>query len=714
MPKALIVDDEITNRILLSKILSSRGYGIFEAANGIEALEQIEKETPDIIISDIMMPVMDGFTLLRVLQKNSKTKAIPFIFYTAVYVSKEDQELGLALGALRFLIKPIEPNEFLCELEAALKEVEPHKLKPAVTAMEDQEYLTKYSERVFHKLESKIKELEIEIEKRTKIEDKLGMYMEKQAVLVELSQLVLNDADIPDLMNHVVGLAGKTLNAEYSAIFELLPDESKLVLRSGTGWKQELIDSAMVDADERSHAGFTLHTNEPVILENADTEERFKLSPLLIDQEIKSGMTVIITGRERPFGILGVHTTHLRHFTADDIIYIQNVANTLSLAIEHRKVEDDLRKSEENYRSLYEEAPNAYFSVGANGKIIKANRRAAEMLGFTRSELLGKPARELYADTPSGKDSAKKLFKAFLAEKEIRGEELEMQKKDGSSVWVALSVRPVKDEQGKIIASHSIAVDIAERKQAAEIRIEKELLEYASKAKSDFLASMSHELRAPLNSVLGFAELLKIKGASNLTEKQIRYIDNIKTSGNFLLDLINDILDLSKVEAGHIELNKEKLSLVVTIDETLVLIKEKAMKHNIIIKKEIEPQLPLIEADKQRVKQILFNLLSNALKFSKDEGGTVTISAKICENMIEISVSDTGIGIKPENITKLFKKFEQLEKGISAKYGGTGLGLSICKQLVELHGGIIWVESKYGEGSTFTFTLPIEAKKIEQ
>src|SRR5665648_55631 len=403
MPKALIVDDEITNRILLSKILSSRGYGIFEAANGIEALEQIEKETPDIIISDIMMPVMDGFTLLRVLQKNSKTKAIPFIFYTAVYVSKEDQELGLALGALRFLIKPIEPNEFLCELEAALKEVEPHKLKPAVTAMEDQEYLTKYSERVFHKLESKIKELEIEIEKRTKIEDKLGMYMEKQAVLVELSQLVLNDADIPDLMNHVVGLAGKTLNAEYSAIFELLPDESKLVLRSGTGWKQELIDSAMVDADERSHAGFTLHTNEPVILENADTEERFKLSPLLIDQEIKSGMTVIITGRERPFGILGVHTTHLRHFTADDIIYIQNVANTLSLAIEHRKVEDDLRKSEENYRSLYEEAPNAYFSVGANGKIIKANRRAAEMLGFTRSELLGKPARELYADTPSGK-----------------------------------------------------------------------------------------------------------------------------------------------------------------------------------------------------------------------------------------------------------------------------------------------------------------------
>src|SRR5665648_16951 len=155
MPKVLIVDDEVDNRIILSDMLRSRGYEVFEAGDGAEALEQVEKEPPNIIISDIMMPVMDGFTLLRMLRKNSSTKAIPFIFYTAVYMSQEDQALGLALGALRFIIKPIEPMEFLEELETVLKEVEAD--RPAEIIMGEEEYLVKYSERVFSKLESKIK-----------------------------------------------------------------------------------------------------------------------------------------------------------------------------------------------------------------------------------------------------------------------------------------------------------------------------------------------------------------------------------------------------------------------------------------------------------------------------------------------------------------------------------------------------------------------------
>jgi signal transduction histidine kinase len=196
-----------------------------------------------------------------------------------------------------------------------------------------------------------------------------------------------------------------------------------------------------------------------------------------------------------------------------------------------------------------------------------------------------------------------------------------------------------------------------------------------------------------------------------LTDKQKHFIESIRKSGDFLLSLINDILDLSKIEAGKIELNTKEIPLKSTIEETLTLFYEKALKHKIVIKKEFEPGLDLIEADKQRVKQILINLLSNAVKFSKEEGGTITITVKKAGDNAQISVSDTGIGIKPENLGKLFRKFEQLDKGISQKYGGTGLGLSITKQLVELHGGTITAESRYGEGSTFTFTLPIEAKK---
>jgi signal transduction histidine kinase len=246
-----------------------------------------------------------------------------------------------------------------------------------------------------------------------------------------------------------------------------------------------------------------------------------------------------------------------------------------------------------------------------------------------------------------------------------------------------------------------------EHVKALKIQNENESLAHASKAKSEFLANMSHELRTPLNSVIGFSELMKMN--TTLTEKQEHYVENILTSGKFLLELINDILDLSKVEAGKIELFIDQIKVPSLIDEILSLIKEKASKQNILLNKELDPDLLFMKADQQRFKQILFNLLSNAVKFSKPEGGTITIAAKKEGDLAKFSVSDTGIGIKKEDMEKLFKEFEQLDSGITKQYGGTGLGLAISKRLVELHGGRIWVESKVGEGSTFTFTLPIKS-----
>jgi signal transduction histidine kinase len=251
------------------------------------------------------------------------------------------------------------------------------------------------------------------------------------------------------------------------------------------------------------------------------------------------------------------------------------------------------------------------------------------------------------------------------------------------------------------------------KKVEKELRAHRDQLAYVSKAKSEFLATMSHELRTPLNSIMGFSELLTTGICGELNEKQTHYVNNVLTSSKFLLVLINDILDLSKVEAGKIELVREKMPVPGTISETLILIKEKASKHNVRIEQDFDPQLDFIEADKQRFKQILFNLLTNAIKFSKKEGGTVTITAKKEGDMAKFSVSDTGIGIKEEEKGKLFKEFAQANPEISKEYGGTGLGLAITKKLVELHGGEIKVESRYGEGSTFTFYLPIETKKQE-
>jgi len=253
--------------------------------------------------------------------------------------------------------------------------------------------------------------------------------------------------------------------------------------------------------------------------------------------------------------------------------------------------------------------------------------------------------------------------------------------------------------------------DITERKRMEGLRLENERLISASKARSEFLTIMSHELRTPLTSVIGYAIILQGKKQGELNEKQGFFVDNILKSSKHLLDLINNFLELAKTDAGKQEMVFENISVPDAINEIFELIKENAIYYDIILRKEFDPEMLSIEADRRAFKQMLFNLLSNAIKFSKKEGGIITVSTKRENDMVKISVVDTGIGIKEEDLPRLFQKFEQLDSGISRKYEGTGLGLAITKQLVDMHGGKIWVESKYGEGSNFIILLPIGGKK---
>ncbi len=240
--------------------------------------------------------------------------------------------------------------------------------------------------------------------------------------------------------------------------------------------------------------------------------------------------------------------------------------------------------------------------------------------------------------------------------------------------------------------------------QAANLRLEE-----ASRFKSEFLASMSHELRTPLNSIIGFSELLEDQQFGPLNEKQERYMHNIWTSGRHLLDLINDILDLSKVEAGKIELHMETFSLREALGAALTMVRPQAAKKRISLRSEIVAETT-VTADPLRFKQIMYNLLSNAIKFTP-EGGQVSVAARTVEDaFVEIAVTDTGIGIKAEDVPRLFQEFMQLDSFLGKQHEGTGLGLALTKRLVELHGGKIWAESLGpGQGTTVTLTLPITA-----
>jgi signal transduction histidine kinase len=231
-------------------------------------------------------------------------------------------------------------------------------------------------------------------------------------------------------------------------------------------------------------------------------------------------------------------------------------------------------------------------------------------------------------------------------------------------------------------------------------------LEAANRHKSEFLANVSHELRTPLNAIIGFSEVLQERLFGEMNDKQNEYVDDILSSGRHLLSLINDILDLSKIEAGRMELEVATFYLPDAIENALLLIRERASRHGIKLEKGIDERIGDFTGDERKVKQVLVNLLSNAVKFTP-EGGQIRVEARLGDSSVILSVTDTGIGIAKEDQEAIFEEFRQAAGNYAQKREGTGLGLTLTKRFVEMHGGKIWVESELGKGSTFTFTLPV-------
>jgi signal transduction histidine kinase len=230
-------------------------------------------------------------------------------------------------------------------------------------------------------------------------------------------------------------------------------------------------------------------------------------------------------------------------------------------------------------------------------------------------------------------------------------------------------------------------------------------LEETSRHKSEFLANMSHELRTPLNAILGFTQVLRERMFGDINEKQEEYLDDILASGHHLLSLINDVLDLSKVEAGQVALERAPFSLRDALEQGVVVVREQASNDDVAIAVTADPAADVVDGDARRIQQVIFNLLSNAVKFTP-AGGSVDVTSARVNGEVHVAVADTGPGIAPEERERLFDEFQQGDAGV-AQREGTGLGLALSKRLIELHGGRIWVESEPGEGSTFTFTLPV-------
>jgi PAS domain S-box-containing protein len=351
----------------------------------------------------------------------------------------------------------------------------------------------------------------------------------------------------------------------------------------------------------------------------------------------------------------------------------------------------NLKQSEEQFRDLYQEAPNAYLSVGVDGRIERANRSATELIGYSLDELVGRPVSDLYADTPNGKAKAQGVFQRSLAGEEIRDEEIEMRRADGSNVWISLSVRPIRDREGQVVASRSVMVDITERKKLDQL-------------KDEFIGLVSHELRSPMTVIMGAINTVLTEGAYLSQEETRQLLKDAALESESLSHLLTNLLELSRVQAERLVLYAEAIDVKKVIQDAIEEMKRQSSAHQFVV---IAPKkLPPVYADPLRLERILYNLLENAVKYSP-QGGEIRVSVRPEEEHLVIGVNDRGVGISPSDQAKLFGPFQRLEESRLEGVKGLGLGLLVCRRLVEAHGGRIWVESELGRGSTFFFTLPL-------
>ena len=392
------------------------------------------------------------------------------------------------------------------------------------------------------------------------------------------------------------------------------------------------------------------------------------------------------------------------------LIGTDNTART-QIEAEQMQLSQRLRDHQFYTRSLFEANIDALMTTDPSGIITDVNKQMEALTGCTRDELIGAPFKNYFTDS----ERAETSIKLVLSGKKVTNYELTARARDGKETVVSYNATTFYDRDRKLQGVFAAARDITERKildqvlqeKNVELESARSVAEKTNRAKSDFLANMSHELRTPLNSVIGFSEVLQDQLFGTLNEKQQEYVNNILISGKHLLSLINDILDLSKVEAGKLELELSEFSLRETLNASLTMLREKALKGGIDLNLELAPQSEiLMVADQRKFKQIMYNLLSNAVKFTP-AGGTVTVSTRQDGDSIEVTVADTGMGIRKADIPKLFQAFTQLESAYTKEYEGTGLGLALTRRLVDLHGGRIWVKSEPGTGSRFSFTMPL-------
>ncbi|MEH2336232.1 hybrid sensor histidine kinase/response regulator [Nostoc sp.] len=551
--------------------------------------------------------------------------------------------------------------------------------------------------------------------------------------LVELARSkTFQQGNLNAVLREITETTARTLLVERVGVWLYNQERSKI----------ECIDLYDVSTKEHSFGNSLSQKNYPAYFQALEEERTIAANDARNDTRTKElsesylsvlGITSLL---DEPIWLEGrlvgvvchEHIGESRQWTLEEETFAGSIADFVTLAIEASErnvVQEALRQSEAQFRAIFERSSIGIGLIDMKAEIVDTNPALCEILGYSREELSGKHFIDyistqrgdlkLYKQlvsgirTNSGKTSRFGFQHSELQEQLVDRHRIEMERRclhqDGSLVWTHISVSVIPDSNGEPEFFLAMIEDITERKQIElKLRASQEAAEAASRAKSEFLATMSHELRTPLNAIMGLSQLLQQEIVGSLNEKQNEYVSCIYSSGEHLLELINDILDLSKVEAGKEELLLSPLPVSDLCNYAIWTVRDRALEKGLQLTHEIDLEADILIADERRIKQMLLNLLTNAIKFTP--AGQVSLIVKKVPQGMTFTISDTGIGIDSNQFQFLFEPFKQLDSQLNRQYEGTGLGLALTRKLARLHGGDVSVTSILGEGSQFTLFLP--------
>ncbi len=660
---------------------------------------QIGLTGTDVVLGDAPVHQLDQ-QIMSVVAERSAAEALDSAYntmYTIVYTILIALAIAAGLGFLvvRQIVRPIEALSGTAQ--AIIKGDLTQQVK--VTSQDELGKLAGAFNAMTAQLRGLIDSLEDRVQERTRA-------LETGA---EISRQLTTILDLDELMNYVVNRVQEEFELYHTHIYLLEENSEDLIMAAGYGEVgRHLKEKGHRLLAGQGIVGTVASTNEHFLSNNVDEVLNFVRNPLL--PQTNSELAVPLRKGEQVLGVLDVQSEQINRFTEEDVSLLQSIANQTAVAVSNARLLAETqtalqeierlnrRLTREGWRQLDEEitASGYRFTSGTRKKVGPASD--AWLPPMKQAALQKQLVKQTH---PGNGDPAKAELAVPLL---LRGEVIGVLgvKREETLNWA----------EEEVAAIEAVANQVALALENARLSKEQEKtifqLKDIDRLKSEFLTSMSHELRTPLNSIIGFADVLLQGIDGDLNDLALNDIQLIHNSGKHLLALINDILDLSKIEAGKMELVREAVDIREVAKAVLAsshsLVKDKPVE----IITDVSDMLPPVYADKLRLNQILLNLVSNAAKFTHE--GAITIKANLDINKLDtmiISVKDTGIGIPADKLGTIFERFRQADSGTTRKYGGTGLGLAICKQLVEMHGGTLNVRSEEGAGSEFYFSIPL-------